>query len=208
MPAPLRHAQRALRRRSGAVPYTATRPTRRPPRRRAGRPHVRGRLAAPRAPRERRVAPWSTVSPRHAPTLTHRLGFRSRGTPNMTSAPPWGEVGRRRVRLSRQSPHRRLVADVAARRDPAGPSPANWTTQTSPAALAPLLQVRALRTEGGVEAVARVDPGLVRQDVEELATTSSIQGREALAALRGVADARPGTGESPVKRCGAPSGSS
>jgi hypothetical protein len=49
--------------------------------------------------------------------------------------------------------------------------------------------VRALRAEGGVTAVAGVDPGLVGQPVEDLRHHAVVQGREARLVLLGVANA-------------------
>ena len=54
------------------------------------------------------------------------------------------------------------------RKELRGMSAARWAERL-PAALAPLLQVRSLDAERGVLAVARVDPGLVRQRAEDLA---------------------------------------
>src|SRR5690606_24400471 len=58
----------------------------------------------------------------------------------------------------------------------------------SPAPRAPLRQVRALRAQGGVVAVAGVDPGLVRQYVEDLGLDVVDQAGERLRILVGVAD--------------------
>ena len=77
----------------------------------------------------------------------------------------------------------------------------------SPAAGAPLREVRALGAERRVVAVAGVEPGLVGQPVEELGGHVVDQGREVAPASQ-VLPTPPGNSESPVNRCGVPSGSS
>jgi len=58
----------------------------------------------------------------------------------------------------------------------------------SPAAVGPFLEVRALVPERRVLAVARVDPGLVGQPVEDLLDDAFVEGGEARIVVLGVAE--------------------
>ena len=69
------------------------------------------------------------------------------------------------VKLSDQ---RRHACGPAAPVGPSGPWPDVLALSSLPAAFAPLGQMRALRAEGGVAPMARVDPGRVGQPAEDL----------------------------------------
>jgi hypothetical protein len=90
-----------------------------------------------------------------------------------------------------------------------GPNPRRGCQLRLPAPLSPLLQVWALSPEGGVVAVAGVDPGLVGELAEELVGHFAVEGGEALGVpVRAANAARKCQGLSRVNTgfgCGGPS---
>src|SRR5215210_6477186 len=118
--------------------------------------------------------------------MTAPLGFFPSGAP---AGALWGRVCwcGQGSGPSRPVPFREAVPqDIRVRVFETSPDP---RPSASPAALAPLLQVRALGAQRRVVAVAGVEPGLVGEPVEQLGGDVVDQLPEGVVVVEGVADA-------------------